>query len=624
MNKNIKLSLFALVLAFNLTNNDLFINASASESHGSEEEAVIIETEREINNELEEDEEVDTNSEEDKFINEEISNEVKEPEVVEDLESESDVEETVTTLKGEEIPLSRIPEEYRDRLYEPKEGEEVHNPLLFEEMDSIQSFMSPSSTYEWPNNPRWTLRVRNFLNEHKARVQRVAKSYNLYPSVMLAQAALESGWGSSSLSTQYNNYFGIKSTGYSGGSVDMPTWEWIVDPSHPDGGYAVTIVGGFRSYESSEESFRDYAQFLEGNPRRYAGGFRDIAATPFEAIENIHSGKHHGVGGYATDPDYASKISSIIRTYQLEQLDNEPTLNYRTHVQRLGDQPWVREGHKSGTSGQRLRVESLQINLENAVGSGIEYQTYVEDNGWMNWVSNGSRSGTTNQAKRLEAVRMRLTGLAAETHDIYYRVHAEKYGWMDWAKNGQPAGTEGYDYRLEAIEIQLVPKNVDYGLRTSRPFRKAPTFINYQAHVEREGWQSWFRNGQMAGTTNEAKRVEALRIDLTNKEYSGNIAYRTHVQSDGWKDWVRNGAMSGTSGERKRIEALQVQLEGEVSQHYDVYYRVHSQTHGWLGWAKNGEPAGTEGQSRRVEAIEIRLVPKGNSMNTSSTKAFIK
>ena len=54
---------------------------------------------------------------------------------------------------------------------------------------------------------------------------------------------------------------------------------------------------------------------------------------------------------------------------------------------------------------------------------------------------------------------------------------------------------------------------------------------------------------------------------------------------------VSNGAMSGTSGQAKRLEAIELELYGEVAYYYDVYYRVHAQSYGWLGWAKNGETA---------------------------------
>ena len=80
--------------------------------------------------------------------------------------------------------------------------------------------------------------------------------------------------------------------------------------------------------------------------------------------------------------------------------------------------------------------------------------------------------------------------------------------------------------------------------------------------------------------------------------------------------------MSGTSGEAKRLEAIQVQLTGDIAEHYDVYYRVHAQKLGWMGWAKNGESAGTTGYAYRLEAIQIQLVPKGSTAPGSTDNAF--
>lgn len=71
--------------------------------------------------------------------------------------------------------------------------------------------------------------------------------------------------------------------------------------------------------------------------------------------------------------------------------------------------------------------------------------------------------------------------------------------------------------------------------------------------------------------------------------------------------------MAGTSGEAKRLEAICIALTGEMAEHYDIYYRVHAQTFGWLGWAKNGEASGTAGYAKRLEGIQIVLVPKGKA-----------
>ena len=71
--------------------------------------------------------------------------------------------------------------------------------------------------------------------------------------------------------------------------------------------------------------------------------------------------------------------------------------------------------------------------------------------------------------------------------------------------------------------------------------------------------------------------------------------------------------MNGTEGEAKRLEAIKIQLTGADKEKYDVYYRVHAQTYGWLGWSKNGAPAGTAGMAKRLEGIQIVLVPKNGA-----------
>ena len=147
---------------------------------------------------------------------------------------------------------------------------------------------------------------------------------------------------------------------------------------------------------------------------------------------------------------------------------------------------------------------------------------------------------------------------------------------------------------------------------------EAQTNVTYRTHVQSYGWQAWKYNGQMSGTSGQAKRLEGINIRLSNQQYSGDIVYTTHVQSYGWQGnennqstWRKNGVMSGTSGEAKRLEAIRINLTGEMAKHYDIYYRVHAQSFGWLDWAKNGAPSGTAGYAKRLEGIQIILVPKG-------------
>ena len=96
------------------------------------------------------------------------------------------------------------------------------------------------------------------------------------------------------------------------------------------------------------------------------------------------------------------------------------------------------------------------------------------------------------------------------------------------------------------------------------------------------------------------------------------------MQTFGWQDWVKEGELAGTTGLAKRLEAIEIRLTGDMGKKYDIYYRVHCQTFGWTGWAKNGAPCGSEGYYKRLEAIEIRLVHKGATVPGATENAFMK
>ena len=78
-----------------------------------------------------------------------------------------------------------------------------------------------------------------------------------------------------------------------------------------------------------------------------------------------------------------------------------------------------------------------------------------------------------------------------------------------------------------------------------------------------------------------------------------------------------DGAVAGTTGEARRLEAVRVRLTGELAAEggYSVWYRVHRQTYGWMGWAHDGEDAGTTGLARRAEAVEVQVLPQGQVPN---------
>ncbi|MBC3804588.1 hypothetical protein GH808_09110 [Acetobacterium fimetarium] len=150
-----------------------------------------------------------------------------------------------------------------------------------------------------------------------------------------------------------------------------------------------------------------------------------------------------------------------------------PNCTYRTHVENIGWQDWKSNGTMSGTSGQGLRLEGIEIKLNNqGYDLNVEYSTHIQNIGWQDFKSNGVMSGTSGQGLRLEAIKINLTGNDAELFDIYYRVHAQNVGWLDWASNGAESGTAGYGYRLEGIEIKIVPKGNPAPGATANPFKE--------------------------------------------------------------------------------------------------------------------------------------------------------
>ena len=134
--------------------------------------------------------------------------------------------------------------------------------------------------------------------------------------------------------------------------------------------------------------------------------------------------------------------------------------SYRTHIENLAWLTWVRNGDVSGTTGSSLRMEALELKLEN-IGSldiGITYRAHVAGTGWQEWKVNGATAGTVSQGVRMEAIEIKLTGADAGMFSVQYRVHVQDVGWQDWKQDGETAGTTGEALQAEAICIIIVSK----------------------------------------------------------------------------------------------------------------------------------------------------------------------
>jgi len=145
--------------------------------------------------------------------------------------------------------------------------------------------------------------VDAFVQRMLPHAQEASASTGIPPQFMMGQAALESGWGKSEIRSadgqNSHNLFGIKAgSGWRGRTVDIVTTEYV-------NGKPQKQVDTFRAYDSYADSFRDYATLLRGNPR-----YQNVLAQGQDA-----AGFAQGLqqAGYATDPNYARKLASVIK-----------------------------------------------------------------------------------------------------------------------------------------------------------------------------------------------------------------------------------------------------------------------------------------------------------------------
>jgi flagellar protein FlgJ len=149
--------------------------------------------------------------------------------------------------------------------------------------------------------------VEAFVQRLLPHAQAASAGTGIPAQFMMGQAALETGWGRAEIrgpdGQNSHNLFGIKAgNGWKGRTVDIVTTEYV-------GGKPQKQVDTFRAYDSYADAFRDYANLLRANPR-----YQNVIAQGQDA-----AGFAQGLqqAGYATDPNYAQKLMSVIRQFDL-------------------------------------------------------------------------------------------------------------------------------------------------------------------------------------------------------------------------------------------------------------------------------------------------------------------
>jgi flagellar protein FlgJ len=168
-------------------------------------------------------------------------------------------------------------------------------------VQSTEKISAPASSAPAANSQALTTSKEDFLRQLRPHAEQAARELGVDANALLAQAALETGWGRSVPCNANGdcsfNLFGIKAgSQWSGATVNVPTLEF-------EAGIPVRKVERFRAYDSPADSFRDYAALIRDSSRyanaRGAGDNVEAFATALQQ------------GGYATDPHYAQKIAAV-------------------------------------------------------------------------------------------------------------------------------------------------------------------------------------------------------------------------------------------------------------------------------------------------------------------------
>lgn len=159
-------------------------------------------------------------------------------------------------------------------------------------------------------------KVEMVQQEHNFFVKKVApyavelgQEYGVLPSITIAQAILESDWGTSTLASQYNNYFGIKG--------EDPNNTKVLQTKEYTNGQWITINGRFRVYSDFRESMKDHTKLLVNGTSWNSQQYKQV----IQSKNYIDAAVALQTDGYATDPGYTSKIIRIIQKYNLKKYD---------------------------------------------------------------------------------------------------------------------------------------------------------------------------------------------------------------------------------------------------------------------------------------------------------------
>ncbi|MEJ6348011.1 glucosaminidase domain-containing protein [Holzapfeliella sp. He02] len=232
-----------------------------------------------------------------------------------------------------------------------------------------------------------------FIERIAPYAQAQAMNYGVYPSVMMAQAILESAWGTSALGQAPNyNLFGIKGA-YQGQSVMMPTSEW-----DSNAGKYIQIQAPFRKYPDFGASFGDNGDKLRNglttNSNFYNG-------TWIENTTSYQDSTKWLTGRYATSPTYNTNLNRVIETYNLTRFDPQVTtvngqVQTKTTANLYNTYTGVKTKSNTATAGQVFSINQKVVLPDNSIYYRLTNNLWVSDKDVTSNISQGPINNNQN------------------------------------------------------------------------------------------------------------------------------------------------------------------------------------------------------------------------------------
>ena len=152
---------------------------------------------------------------------------------------------------------------------------------------------------------------QDFIDKVAPEAVKLKATYQVLPSITIAQAILESDWGQSQLTAKYNNLFGVKGD-RTENTKEMTTQQYL-------NGEWKTVTARFRVYASYRDSLLEHAQLFHKGTTWNANQYQHFLA----AKNYQEAAKALETDGYATDPGYAEKLIELIQQYHLDDYDKQ-------------------------------------------------------------------------------------------------------------------------------------------------------------------------------------------------------------------------------------------------------------------------------------------------------------